>query len=183
MPTIHALVITSTAAAALALTGCSTEPPLRHGEVIAKHGQEGRWITDYENVYRNNCTSVHTSAFTMPLTGRSTGGSGSGSSSSGKGKSLTGGSSKSNGTKPGGTKPGDNSLTSGASNGSSTSGSSGSTGGQPTQRCHKEYAGRKETGRHWQAGRWELKLRDGDRTGWIKVSEHTYDTTDLHDHI
>lgn len=181
MPTIRALAITSTAAAALVLTGCSTEPPLRHGEVIAKHSQAGRWITDYENLYRNHCTSVHTSAFTMPLTGRSTGGSG--SSSSGKGKSLTGGSSKSNGTKPGDPRPGGKSLTSGGSNGSSTSGSSGSTGGQPTQRCQKEYVGRKETGRHWQAGRWELKLRDGDRTGWIKVSHYTYVTTDLHDHI
>ncbi|MFE2274867.1 hypothetical protein ACFXB4_37310 [Streptomyces lavendulae] len=166
------------AAALLALTGCASEP-IKHGEVIDKRGHAGRWVAEYEKVYRENCTTVRTSSFTtasFASRGGSNGGKSSGgksSSSGGTGKNNTGGSSG-------------KSLTNGGTSGTTTPGSSGSTTGdstQPTKQCQREYVGQEQTGRHWQAGKWELQLRDGDRTGWITVSETTYNDTDFHDHI
>ncbi|MFF5027656.1 hypothetical protein ACN6AT_39180 (plasmid) [Streptomyces sp. JL4002] len=178
MPTPRTLTLGTalTAAALLALTGCTNEP-IKHGEVIDKRGYAGRWITDYEDVYRQDCSTIRTSSFTTTaFAGRSGGSSGSKSSS---GKSSSSGSTgkKNNDTTPDG---------SGSSSGGTQPGSSGSTTGgssQPTKQCHRQYVGRKQTGQHWQPGKWELQLRDGDRTGWITVSATTYNDTDLHDHI
>ncbi|MFD8947770.1 hypothetical protein ACFV0B_02770 [Streptomyces xanthophaeus] len=179
------------AAALLALTGCANEP-VEHGEVIDKRGYAGRWIPDYEDEYRQDCSTIRTSSFTTTaLTGRTGGSSGSKSSS---GKSSSSGSTgkknndtttDSTGGSSGGTPPG-KSLTNGGTSGTTQPGSSGSTtdgSNQPTKQCQRQYVGRKQTGRHWQPGKWELQLRDGDRTGWITVSETTYNDTDLHDHI
>ncbi|MDX3213714.1 hypothetical protein [Streptomyces scabiei] len=179
-----------TAAALLALTGCANEP-VEHGEVIDKRGYAGRWIPDYEDVYRQECSTIRTSSFTTTaFAGRSGGSSGS-KSSSGK-TSSSGSTGKKNDTTPdgpggssGGTPPG-KSRTNGGTSGTTQPGSSGSTtdgSGQPTKQCQRHHIGRKQTGQHWQPGKWELQLRDGDRTGWITVSETTYNDTDLHDHI
>ncbi|MGW7201142.1 hypothetical protein [Streptomyces chryseus] len=187
MPTNRTLMISSTiASAALMLTGC-TEDPVEHGEVVDKRGHAGSWVRQYEDVYRENCTTVRTSAFTASFTGRASGGSGgksstSGKTGSGKGKSDadTGPSTTSGGTQPGGTP-----LSTGGSDGNTTSGSTGSaTGGTPpTRRCERQIVGKKESGKYWKPGKWELQLRDGDRTNWITVSQSTYDDTDLHDRI
>lgn len=171
-----------TAAALLALTGCANEP-IEHGEVIDKRGHAGRWIPEYEDVYRENCTTIRTSSFTAAsFTSRSSGSSGGKSGSSGStGKNNTG----SSGGTSGGTSPG-KSLTNGGTSGTTKPGSSGATTGgstQPTKKCERQYVGQKQTGQHWQAGEWKLQLRDGDRTGWITVSQTTYDDTDLHDQI
>ncbi|MEU0214090.1 hypothetical protein ABZ281_02840 [Streptomyces sp. NPDC006265] len=171
-----------TAAALLALTGCANEP-VKNGEVIDKRGHAGRWIPEYEDVYRENCTTIRTSSFTAAsFTGHSSGSSGGKSGSSGRtGKNNTG----SSGGSSGGTPPG-KSLTNGGTSGTTKPGSSGSTTGgstQPTKKCQRQHVGQKQTGQHWQAGKWELQLRDGDRTGWITVSQTTYDDTDLHDQI
>ncbi|KOU73198.1 hypothetical protein ADK61_24260 [Streptomyces sp. XY66] len=174
VPTSRTLMIgTALASAALILTGCA-DSPIKHGEVIDKRGYAGSWIPEYEDVYRDNCTTVRTSSFTTSLASR-TGGT-SGGSSSGRSTSRN---STNGGSSTGGSQPG-KSLTGGG-----TSGTSGSaTGGtQPTKRCERQYVGRKQTGQHWGPGNWELQLRDGDRTGWITVSETTYNDTDLHDRI
>ncbi|MFD6968788.1 hypothetical protein [Streptomyces sp. NPDC059949] len=191
MPTYRTLMISSAiAAAALMLTGCTADP-VEHGEVIEKRGYAGSWIRQYEDVYRENCTTVRTSAFTASLTGRTSGGSGgktstSGKTGSGRGKGKSG-ADKDTGpsTTSGGTQPGGTPLSTGGSDGNTTSGSTGSsTGGtQPTKRCERQYVGKKESGKHWKPGKWELQLRDGDRTGWITVSQSTYDDTNLHDRI
>lgn len=189
MPTHRTLMISSAiAAAALMLTGCAQDP-VEHGEVIDKRGYAGSWIRQHEDVYRENCTTVRTSAFNASFPGRTSGGSGGKSSSSGKtgsGKSKPGADTDTGPTSTsGGTQPGGKPLTTGGSDGSTTSGSSGSTTGgtPPTKRCERQYLGQKESGKHWKPGKWELKLRDGDRTGWITVSQSTYDDTDLHDRI
>ncbi|MEU5959334.1 hypothetical protein [Streptomyces sp. NPDC047525] len=179
MPNVRTLAITSTVAAALALTSCSSgEDPVEHGRVIKKHAQAGRWVKEYKKVYRDRCTSTHTSAFTMSVpayTGGSAGGRSTTSGGSGKGNT---------GRSSGGSRHNDKPRTSGGSNGSTTSGSSGSsTGSKPTEHCKKEYVGRKETGKRYEKGRWQLQLRDGDRTGWIDVAKDTYDDTDLRDQI
>ncbi|GAA1227467.1 hypothetical protein [Streptomyces rhizosphaericus] len=192
MPTARSLALTSTAAAALLLlTGCSQEP-LRHGEVIDKEGHAGYWVQEYKNIYRDKCTNIHTSAFTMSLSGRTVGGTGGRSTTTGGGgsKSLTsGGTGKSSSGKTSGSTTGGGTLnkprTTGGNDGGTTSNSSGSSSGstKPTKQCQQEYVGRKKTGKRWEPGQYKLKLRDDDRTGWIKVSKHTYDTTDLHDHV
>ncbi|ODA69792.1 hypothetical protein [Streptomyces sp. AVP053U2] len=179
-----------TAAALLALTGCANEP-VEHGEIIDKRGYAGRWIPDYEDVYRQDCSTIRTSSFTTTAFAGRSGGS-SGSKSSGGKTSSSGSTGKKNDTTPdgsggssGGTPPG-KSLTNGGTSGTTQPGSSGSTtdgSSQPTQQCQRHHVGRKQTGQHWQPGKWELQLRDGDRTGWITVSETTYSDTDLHDHI
>ncbi|MET7296844.1 hypothetical protein ABZS79_32915 [Streptomyces griseoloalbus] len=179
-----------TAAALLALTGCANEP-VEHGEVIDKRGYAGRWIPDYEDVYRQDCSTIRTSSFTTTAFAGRSGGS-SGSKSSGGKTSSSGSTGKKNDTTPdgsggssGGTPPG-KSLTNGGTSGTTQPGSSGSTtdgSSQPTKQCQRHHGGRKQTGQHWQPGKWELQLRDGDRTGWITVSEITYNDTDLHDHI
>lgn len=182
MPTARSLALTSTAAAAfLLLTGCSQDP-LRHGEVIKKESRAGHWVQEYKNIYQDTCTNIHTSAFTLSLSGRTVGGTGSKSlTSGGTGKSSSG---KTSGSTTGGgtlNKP----RATGGNDGGTTSNSSGSSSGgtQPTKQCQQEYVGRKKTGKRWEPGQYKLKLRDGDRTGWIKVYKHTYDTTDLHDHV
>ncbi|MFD7919487.1 hypothetical protein ACFV3R_09710 [Streptomyces sp. NPDC059740] len=188
MPTARSLALTSTAAAALLLlTGCSQEP-LRHGEVIDKEGHAGYWVQEYKNIYRDKCTDIHTSAFTMSLSGRTVGGTGGRSTTTGGGgsKSLTsGGTGKSSSGKTSGSTTGGGTLNKPRATGGTTSNSSGSSSGgtQPTKQCQQEYVGRKKTGKRWEPGQYKLKLRDDDRTGWIKVSKHTYDTTDLHDHV
>ena len=175
MPTARSLALTSTAAAALLLAGY--------------------WVQEYKNIYRDKCTDIHTSAFTMSLSGRTVGGTGGRSTTTtttgggGGSKSLTSGgtgkssSGRTSGSTTGGTlnKP----RTTGGNDGGTPSGSSGSSSGgtQPTKQCRQEYVGRKKTGKRWEPGQYKLKLRDDDRTGWIKVSKHTYDTTDLHDHV
>ncbi len=162
-----------TAAALLALVGCANEP-VEHGEVIDKRGYVGRWIPEYEDVYRQNCSTIQTSSFTTTaFAGRS------GGSSGGKSRGSTG--KKNNDTTPdgsGGPSGGTSGTTQPGSSGSTTDGSS-----QPTKQCQRHYVGRKQTGQHWQPGKWELQIRDGERTGWITVSETTYNDTDLHDHI
>ncbi|WP_435059836.1 hypothetical protein [Streptomyces sp. bgisy060] len=162
------------AVALLSLTGCANER-VEHGEVIDKRGYAGRWIRDYEDVYRQDCSAIRTSSFTTTaFEGRSGGSSGS-KSSSGK-SSSSGSTGKKNGTtgssggSSGGTQPG--------SSGTTTDGSS-----QHTKPCQRQKVGRKQTGRHWQPGKWELQLRNGDRTGWITVSETTYHDTNIHDRI
>ncbi|MFE3555102.1 hypothetical protein ACFXKW_09585 [Streptomyces sp. NPDC059193] len=178
MPTARTMMISSAAAAALLLTGCSAQP-VKHGEVIDKRGHAGYWIPEYENVYRENCSTVRSSSFTMSLPGRTAGSTGGKSTTSGKTGSggstgKTGSSSSSSGgTKPGSKPPGSN----GGSSGSGTGGTS------PTKRCAQELVGQKETGRRWEQPKWELELRDGGRTGWIKVSQTKYDDTDLHDRV
>ncbi|MFI5986775.1 hypothetical protein ACIBEA_38680 [Streptomyces sp. NPDC051555] len=182
MPTARTMMISSAAAAALLLTGCSGQP-VKHGEVIDKRGHAGYWIPEYENLYRENCTTVRSSAFTMSLPSGTGGTAGGKSTTSGKtGSSGSTGKTGSSSSSSGGTKPGSKLP---GSSGSTTSESSGSaTGGtQPTKRCDQELVGRKETGRRWEQPKWELKLSDGDRTGWIKVSQTKYDDTDLHDRI
>jgi hypothetical protein len=171
------------AAAALLLTGC-TDQPVEHGEVIDKRGYAGRWITDYQDVYRENCTTIRTSSFTASLPGRIGGSTTGGKSSTSRRGSTDTDTDSSSSNTSGGSQP-DKSLTSGGTSGTSRPGSSGSTTGgtQPTKQCERQYVGRKEVGRHWQAGMWELKLRDGDRTGWITVSKATYDDTEIHDRI
>ncbi|MFJ4003986.1 hypothetical protein ACIPWL_11065 [Streptomyces sp. NPDC090023] len=179
------------AAALLTLVGCASEP-VEHGEVIDKRGIAGRWIPEYEDVYRQDCTTIRTSSFTTTtaFAGRSSGSSGSKSSG---GKTSSGSTGKKNndttpdgsGGSSGGTPPG-KSLTNGGTSGTTQPGSSGSTtdgSSQPTKQCQRHHVGRKQTGQHWQPGKWELQLRDGDRTGWITVSETTYNDTDLHDRI
>ncbi|TGB07384.1 hypothetical protein [Streptomyces sp. MZ04] len=181
MPTTRSTVIISTAAAALLLTGCSDPfrlEPLRHGEVVKKYGRAGHWVPVYEDIYRDNCTKIHTSALTVSLPARTVGGTGGRSTTGGGGKSLTSG-----GTGTGGTRNGGKPRTTGGNDGGAASGSSGSSTGGSTKQCQQEYVGRKKTGKQWEPGKWQLKLRDGDRTAWIKVSKHTYDDTDLHDHI
>ncbi|MGC0380049.1 hypothetical protein [Streptomyces sp. SAI-129] len=193
MPTPRTLTLGTalTAAALLALTGCTNEP-IKHGEVIDKRGYAGRWIPDYEDVYCQDCSTIHTSSFTTTaFAGRSGGSSGS-KSSSGKSNSSGSTGKKNKDTTPdgsggssGGTPPG-KSLTNGGTSGTTQPGSSGSTtdgSSQPTKQCQRHHVGRKQTGQHWQPGKWELQLRDGDRTGWITVSQTTYNDTDLHDHI
>ncbi|WP_079088859.1 hypothetical protein [Streptomyces scabiei] len=177
-----------TAATLLALTGCANKP-VTHGEVVDKRGHAGRWIPEYQDVYRENCPTIRTSSFTaVSFEGRSSGSSGSKSSG---GKSSSSGSTGKNkntgnsGGTSGGTPPG-KSLTSGGTSGTTNPGSSGTTTGgstQPSKQCQRQYVGRKQTGQHWQAGKWELQLRDDDRTGWITVSQTTYDDIDLHDQI
>ncbi|MFE3166758.1 hypothetical protein [Streptomyces sp. NPDC059224] len=192
MPTPRTLTLGTalTAAALLALTGCANGP-VKHGEVIDKRGYAGHWIPDYEDVYRRDCSTIRTSSFTTTAFEGRSGGS-SGSKSSGSKSSSSGSTGKKNDTTPdgsggssGGAQPG-KSLTNGGTSGTTQPGSSGSTTGgssQPTKQCQRQYVGRKQTGQHWQPGKWELQLRDGDRTGWITVSETTYNDTDLHDHI
>ncbi|WP_331729417.1 hypothetical protein OG592_43870 (plasmid) [Streptomyces avidinii] len=178
-PRILTLGTAITAAALLALTGCASEP-INHGEVIDKRGHGDRWIAEYENVYRENCTTVRTSSFTTRSFAGSSGSSG--SKSSGGKSSSSGGTGKNSNTGGASGK----SLTNGGTSGTTKPGSSGSTTGgstQPTKQCQRQYVGQRQTGQHWQAGKWELQLRDGDRTGWITVSETTYNDTDLHDHI
>ncbi|MFI2906647.1 hypothetical protein ACG2OD_00030 [Streptomyces sp. PDY-4] len=192
MPTPRTLMIgTALASTALIITGC-TNSPIKHGEVIDKRGYAGSWIPEYEDVYRQDCSTIRTSSFTTTaFAGRSSGSSGSKSSG---GKSSSSGSTgkKNNDTNPdgsggssGGTPPG-KPLTNGGTSGTTQPGSSGSTtdgSSQPTKQCQRHHVGRKQTGQHWQPGKWELQLRDGDRTGWITVSETTYNDTDLHDRI
>lgn len=181
MPTHRALMIgAALASAALVLTGCA-DNPVEHGEVIDKRGYAGSWIPEYENVYRDNCTTVRTNSFTAFLAARPSGGSSGGKTGSGR---STGRTDTDSGSDSGGSQPG-KSLTSGGTSGTTKPGSSGSTTGdtQPSNRCERQYIGRKKTGQHWRDGKWELRLRDGDRTGWITVSETTYKDTDLHDHI
>ncbi|MER6199843.1 hypothetical protein ABT234_21040 [Streptomyces sp. NPDC001586] len=189
MPTPRTLKIgTALATAALVLTGCA-DNPVEHGEVIDKRGYAGSWISEYKDVYRDNCTTVRTSSFTASLAGRPSGGSSGGKSGSGRstGKTDTdtdSGSGGSSSSTSGGSQPG-KSLTSGGTSGTTPPGSSSATTGntQPSKRCERQYVGREKTGQHWRDGKWELQLRDGDRTGWITVSETTYNDTDLHDHI
>ncbi|MFF9458882.1 hypothetical protein [Streptomyces flaveolus] len=179
-----------TAAALLALTGCANKP-VEHGEVIDKRGYAGRWIPDYEDVYHQDCSTIRTSSFTTTAFAGRSGGS-RGSKSSGGKTSSSGSTGEKNDTTPdgsggssGGTPPG-KSLTNGGTSGTTQPGSSDSTtdgSSQPTKQCQRHHIGRKQTGQHWQPGKWELQLRDGDRTGWITVSETTYNDTDLHDHI
>ncbi|MHC3392893.1 MULTISPECIES: hypothetical protein [unclassified Streptomyces] len=176
MPTPRTLMIgTALASTALIITGC-TNSPIKHGEVIDKRGYAGSWIDQYEDVYRDNCTTIRTSSFTTSLAARPGGTSGGKSSGHSTGKGNTNG----------GSQPG-KAVTSGGTSGTTkpdSSGSDSATGGtKPTQRCERQYVGRKKTGQRWHPGTWELKLRDGDRTGWIKVSKDTYDRTDLHDRI
>ncbi|MFI6689313.1 hypothetical protein [Streptomyces sp. NPDC050485] len=180
MPTPRTLIIgTVVAGAALVLTGCA-EKPVQHGEVIDKRANTGRWIVDYEDVDRENCTTIRTSSFT---TGRSGGSSSSGGKSGSSGRTRkTDTNSSSSGTS-GGTQPGKSLTTGGASGTKPNSPSSNPGSTQPTKQCERQYTGRKESGRHWQDGTWELKLRDGSRTGWKKVPKAIYDDTDLHDRI
>ncbi|MEU4111153.1 hypothetical protein [Streptomyces sp. NPDC027717] len=169
-----------TAAALLTLTGCA-DKPVTHGEVIDKRGYAGRWIPEYKDVYRQDCSTIRTSSFTATsFAGHSSGSSG--SKSSGGKSSSSGGTGKKNNNNTttggsGGTPPG-KSLTNGGTSGTTKPDSS-----QPTKQCQRKYVRRNQTGQHWQAGKWELQLRDGDRTGWITVSETTYNDTDLHDRI
>lgn len=159
-----------TAAALLALTGCAKKP-VTHGEVIDKRGYAGRWIPEYKDVYRQDCSTIRTSSFTATsFAGHSSGSSG---SSGGTGKKKNNNNTTTGGS--GGTPPG-KSLTNGGTSGTTRPDSS-----QPTKQCQRKYVGRNQTGQHWQAGKWELRLRDGDRTGWITVSQTTYGDTDLHD--
>ncbi|WP_327740623.1 hypothetical protein OG749_47195 (plasmid) [Streptomyces nojiriensis] len=188
MPTHRTLMISSAiAAAGLMLTGCAGGP-VEHGEVIDKRGYAGSWIPEYENVYRENCTSIRTSSFTTAsFSGHSSGSSGSKSSGGQSGSSGRTGKSNTSttGGTSGGTQPG-KTATNGGTSGTTKPDSSGSTTGsstQPTKQCERQYVGQKQTGQHWQAGKWELQLHDGDRTGWITVSQATYDDTDLHDRI
>ncbi|MFK0121430.1 hypothetical protein [Streptomyces sp. NPDC090994] len=179
------------AAALLALTGCANEP-VEHGEVIDKRGYAGRWTPEYKDVYRQDCSTIRTSSFTTAAFAGRIGGSSGGKSSGGKSSSSGSTGKKNNDTTPdgsggssGGTPPG-KSLTNGGTSGTARPGSSGSTtdgSSQPTKQCQRHHVGRKQTGQRWQPGKWELQLRDGDRTGWVTVSETTYNDTDLHDHI
>jgi len=167
-----------TAAALLTLTGCA-DKPVTHGEVIDKRGYAGRWIPEYKDVYRQDCSTIRTSSFTATsFAGHGSGSSG--SKSSGSKSSSSGGTGKKNNNTTtnggsGGTPPG-KSLTNGGTSGTTKPDSS-----QPTKQCQRKYVRRNQTGQHWQAGKWELRLRDGDRTGWITVSQTTYGDTDLHD--
>jgi len=176
MPTARTMVLSSAAAAALLLTSCAEQSPLKHDEVIDKRGHEDRWVSVYENIYREkNCT---TNALSLSLPGRTTGSSGSQSSTSG---GRTGTSSNSSG----GSTPGGKSGKSGGTNSdsSSTAAASTSGGSRQNENCGREVVGRKKTGRQWKPGEWELKLRDGDRTDWLQVTHEKYEATDLHDQI
>ncbi|GLX22645.1 hypothetical protein [Streptomyces lavendulae] len=160
-------------AALLTLTGCASDT-IKHGEVIDKR-HSGRWIPEYEDVYRENCTTIRTSSYTTTAFAGRSGGSSGGKSGSGRSTSgKTGSSGRTGRSNP------DTSSSSGGTGTSTPSGTGNSS--QPSKQCERQYVGQKQTGQHWQ-GKWELQLRDGDRTGWITVSQTTYNDTDLHDHI
>ncbi|GAA3918064.1 hypothetical protein GCM10023084_80960 [Streptomyces lacrimifluminis] len=135
-----------------------TGTSIRHGKVIDKRGYAGFWIPEYENVYRENCTTVRTSSFPASRDGR-TGGSSSSGGKSGSSRNTgetgtgsdTGGLSSST---SGGTQA-CKSLTSGGTTGTSKPGSSGCTTGgtRPTQQCERQYVGWKKTGQHWRRGK------------------------------
>ncbi|WP_424892400.1 hypothetical protein [Streptomyces sp. XH2] len=182
MPTARTLIVSSAAAATLLLTGC-TEQPVKHGEVIDKRSQAGHWVPEYQDAYRENCATLRTTAFNSALLGR--GGSTGGKSTTSKGSGKSGSGAKTGSSSSDGSRTGGKQLNPGRSNGSTTPGSTGSTtsGGTPPTNCKRESVDRKETGRRWQQGKWELKLRNGGRTAWIEVSQATYDDTDLHDRI
>ncbi|RLU82074.1 hypothetical protein CTZ27_31495 [Streptomyces griseocarneus] len=177
MPTARTLIVSSAAAATLLFTGC-TGQPVKHGEVIDKRSQAGYWIPVYEDVDRENCATTRTIAFNSALLGRGGSTGGKSAISGGSGKRGSGG--KTGSSSSGGSRTGDKQRNPGT-----TPGSTGSTtsGGTPSTNCKPESTGRKETGRRWQQGKWELKLRNGGRTTWIEVPQATYDDTDLHDRI
>ncbi|MFD7900533.1 hypothetical protein [Streptomyces sp. NPDC059743] len=180
------LIATAAATAALLLTGCADQP-VKHGEVISKHEHPEGWVPVYKDIYREtNCRTITTSAFTMSLSRTTSGTSGGKSLTSGGRSGTSSTSSGSTGKAPtSGGSTGGKSLTSGGSTGGANPGTSGTTSGgsHSSTRCDKKLVGRKKTGQRWQSGKWELKLRDGDRTGWIEVTHTKYLTVDLHDHI
>ncbi|MFJ2217814.1 hypothetical protein ACIQVO_36650 [Streptomyces sp. NPDC101062] len=151
-----ALTGATTATAALLLTACSGSGSIEHGVVKDKRGHGGYIST--------NCRTVTSHTFTLPL-------SRSGASSGGRGGSKS----------------------------SSSSGSSGNSGPAAPKNLKKDTGNhgtgtfkskQKGTGRtssrrvcEYVDARWELKLQDGKRTGWKRVSKDVWDKVHKGDRI
>ncbi|MFJ1662324.1 hypothetical protein [Streptomyces anthocyanicus] len=142
-----------TVTTALLLTACTGPAPVEHGIVKDKRGHGGYTPT--------NCRTT-TNAFTQSLT-------------------LTGGSS------------GGRSSTTGSGSSSGNSRPSAPKNLQKDSRKHGTVTPKnkqKDTGDHsprricdYVKARWEIKLQDGDRTGWKRVSKTFWDDVDKGDRV
>ncbi|MFF8786830.1 hypothetical protein [Streptomyces sp. NPDC015125] len=164
----HRIALASTiTATAVLLTACGSSGPIKHGIVKDKRGHSARPATPvFHNTYRQkNCRTVTTNAATMSLTAKAALTGSRGGSSSGGSRSGSFGSSSGSRTKPSGPKlkkP---------------------TTPKKHKVCDRVFAGRVQTDLDYHPAVWELKLKDGDRTGWKKVSKKLWNKTHVGDKI
>ncbi|MFE2639388.1 hypothetical protein ACFXKF_32295 [Streptomyces scopuliridis] len=163
-----ALTGATTATAALLLTACSGSGSIEHGIVKDKRGHGGYTST--------NCRNVTSNAFTqsLSLTGGSSGGrsssSGSGSRSGSSGSKSSSSSGSSGNNRPAAPK---NLQKDTGNHGTGTSKNKQKDTGKTSSRRVCDYVD----------ARWELKLQDGKRTGWKRVSKNVWDDVNKGDHI
>ncbi|MER0476947.1 hypothetical protein ABR737_01010 [Streptomyces sp. Edi2] len=158
----------ATAAAAVLLTACSGSTPIKHGLVKDKRGHAARPDTPiYSDTYRQrNCRNVTTNAAPISLAVKTAlGGSRGGSFGGSRGGGSFGGSSGSR-SKPSGPKI------------------QKKPAAPKTRRvCDRVFAGRVQTDVEHHPAVWELKLKDGDRIGWKKVSKKLWNKVHIGDKI
>ncbi|MER6126547.1 hypothetical protein ABT173_28810 [Streptomyces sp. NPDC001795] len=155
-------IATSTTAMALALAACGFggTAPLEHGTVKKKSSTAAYSTPIYRDVYRKtNCRTVTTNALTLSGISRpsTVGGS--------RGRSTTGGGgiTKVKPAQPGKNKP--NKL--GKDN--NPGGSKGSRGNRRI--CDREFVRRDFVRTDYHPAVWKVKITDGDRSAWKRVSE------------
>ncbi|MFI1530852.1 MULTISPECIES: hypothetical protein [Streptomyces griseus group] len=157
-----ALTGATTVAAALLLTACTGLTPVEHGIVKDKRGHGGYTPT--------NCRTM-TNAFTqsLTLTGGSSGGRSSTTGSGSHYGSTNSGSSSGN-SKPAAPK---NLQKASPEHGTVTPKNKQKDTGGPSPRRVCDYV----------KPRWEIKLQDGDRTGWKQVSKAFWDDVEKGDRV
>ncbi|MFE1190055.1 hypothetical protein [[Kitasatospora] papulosa] len=157
MPAGRPIALAAVAATALTLLTACGQDPLTQGTVKDKRGHAAYRTPTYTDTYRNtNCRTVTTNALTLSsLSGRTGGGTGGGVS------------------KP---KPAKKPAPAADPKKQESSRTT-------KQVCDRVRASHRQTGWHWTAAHWELKLKNGSRTEWITVKRTTWDRARINHQI